>query len=71
MSNGQYEKAVSLYQKALAKGGLPDPGATKLHLGVAYAGAKQTAQARDTFSSLSGKGRNGELAGLWLIALGS
>lgn len=68
LANGQFEKAAGLYQNAIAKGGLPDPAAAKLHLGMALAGAKQSERARQVLSSVSGS-FNRELASLWAITL--
>src|SRR5262249_16835514 len=66
---GNYAKASSLYTAALAKGGLTDTAAAKLHLGIAYAGAKQNEAARKAWSGVSGKGINKELASLWPLTL--
>jgi hypothetical protein len=68
MSYGQYDKAVSMLQQAIAKG-VTDPGAAKLHLGIAYAGAKQPEKARAAWNSVPGKDVNRQLAGLWAITL--
>jgi tetratricopeptide (TPR) repeat protein len=69
LGNANYAKAISLYQTALSKGSLTDAAAAKLHLGVAYAGAKQDDAARKTLGAVPGKGLNKQLAGLWVITL--
>jgi tetratricopeptide (TPR) repeat protein len=68
LSLGQYDKAIPTLQQALQKG-VTDQGASKLHLGIAYAGAKQNEKARQTWTSISTKDVNKQLAGLWGITL--
>jgi tetratricopeptide (TPR) repeat protein len=69
LGGGEYGRAVGLYVQALSKGNLSDPAATKLHLGIAYAGSKQNEAARKTFAGVPGKGLNKQLANLWMITL--
>jgi tetratricopeptide (TPR) repeat protein len=68
MSYGQFDKAIGLLQTAIAKG-VTDLPAAKLHLGIAYAGAKQTDKARSTWAAVPGKDINKQLAGLWALTL--
>jgi len=66
-SYGQYDRAIAAYQKALQKGGLSRPDDAKLHLGIAYLAAGQSARAKETLSAITGADGTRALARLWLI----
>jgi tetratricopeptide (TPR) repeat protein len=70
-SYGQNDKAIAAYQKALQKGGLQHLDDAKLHLGIAYLAAGQTAKARETLSGVVGNDGARDLAQLWLIRNGA
>lgn len=66
-SYGQYDNAIAAFQKGIGKGGLREPEDAKLHLGVAYLQAKQTARAKEVLGSVGGTDGAPDLARLWLI----
>ena len=66
-SDGQYDKAIAAYQKAIQKGGLQNPEDAKLHLGLAYLAAGQKAPARQTLAGVAGTDGTRDLAQLWLL----
>jgi len=67
---GQTAKAIDLYQLALQKGSV-DASEANLHLGVAYAQAGQTDQARTAFQTITAAGARKDIASYWLKYLDS
>ena len=63
----QYDKAIAAYQTALQKGGLAHADDARLHLGIAYLGAGQTAKAQEALGGVTGGDGTRALAQLWLI----
>ena len=66
-SLGQYDEAITAFERALQKGGLKFPDDAKLHLGIACLRAGQAARAKEVLTSVSGNDGTAELARLWLI----
>ena len=65
---GQYDKAISLIQAGIAKGGLKYPDDAKLHLGIVQIAAGKKADGVATLKSLkAGDPADNDLARLWLI----
>ena len=64
---GQNDKAVSLIQAGIAKGGLKNPDEAKLHLGIAQLAAGNKAEAVATFKSISSAEPINTFARLWTI----
>jgi tetratricopeptide (TPR) repeat protein len=62
----EWEKAVAVLQKALAKGGLSEPGLAQLMLGIAYYNGHQLAEARSWFSRAQQSGATRQQAEIWL-----
>lgn len=67
-SDGQYQAAVTAYQKALQKGGLKYPEDAKLHLGLALLRAGDRDHGKAQLSAVTGDEGPRDLARLWLIA---
>lgn len=63
---GQYAKAVDLYRKGIAKGGV-DANVANLHLGMALARSGDKAGAAAAFNAVSGP--RAEIAKYWLLYL--
>jgi len=64
---GQYDKAISLIQAGIAKGGLKFPDDAKLHLGIVQLAAGKKADGVATLKSIKGGDADNDLARLWLI----
>lgn len=64
---GQYDKAISLIQAGIAKGGLKYPDDAKLHLGIVQIAAGKKADGVATLKSLKGGDADNDIARLWLI----
>jgi len=64
---GQYDKAISLIQAGIAKGGLKNPDEAKLHLGIVQLAAGKKADAVATWKQIKGGDAVNDLARLWLI----
>ena len=67
VSNGQFDKGLSLMEQGIRKGGLKRPEDAKLHLGIAYLLAGQKAKAVQTFKTVQGQDGTADLARLWGI----
>lgn len=68
---GQYDKAISLIQAGIAKGGLKFPDDAKLHLGIVQLAAGKKADGIATLKSIKGGDADNDLARLWLIKSGA
>jgi hypothetical protein len=66
---GQYDKAISLIQAGIAKGGLKSADEAKLHLGEVQVAAGKKADAVATFKSIKSGDATNDLARLWIIKL--
>ena len=64
---GQADKAISLIEQGIAKGGLKYPEDAKLHLGLAYLGTKQKSKAADIFNAVKGADGAADLGRLWAL----
>ncbi len=64
---GQYDKAISLIQAGIAKGGLKSADEAKLHLGVVQLAAGKKADAVATWKSMKAGEPADDVARLWLI----
>jgi hypothetical protein len=64
---GQYDKAISLIQAGIAKGGLKFPDDAKLHLGIIQLAAGKKADGVATLKSIKSGDADNDLARLWLI----
>jgi hypothetical protein len=64
---GQYDKAISLIQAGIAKGGLKNPDEAKLHLGIVQLAGGKKADAVATWKSIKSGDAVNDLARLWLI----
>jgi hypothetical protein len=64
---GQFDKAISLIQAGIAKGGLKSADEAKLHLGVVQLAAGKKADAVATWKSMKAGEPATEVARLWLI----
>ena len=64
---GQYDKAISLIQAGIAKGGLKNADEAKLHLGIAQLAGGKKADAVATWKSIKSGDAVNDLARLWLI----
>ena len=62
----EWEDTVAVLRKALAKGGLADPGAAQLMLGIAYYNGQQLQEARSWFAQAQRSGATREQAETWL-----
>lgn len=64
---GQYDKAISLIEAGIAKGGLKFPDDAKLHLGIVQIAAGKKADGVATLKSIKSGDADSDLARLWLI----
>jgi tetratricopeptide (TPR) repeat protein len=64
---GQYDKAVDLLSKGLAKGGLKDEAQTRLLLGIAQLKAGKKDEAIKSFKQVKGNPGTEQLASLWVL----
>jgi tetratricopeptide (TPR) repeat protein len=62
----EWEKAVAVLRKALAKGGLTEPGQAQLLLGIAYYNEHQLTEARSWFARAQQSGATRKQAETWL-----
>ena len=69
LGNGDYQKAVTAFERGLGKGGVDDVDGTKLHLAQAYAKLNQKAKAISLLKGITTKGLNADIARVWLIHL--
>ncbi len=67
---GQSQQGIALMREAITKGGLSEPDAAMLHLGLAYKQAGETAEAIRMMQAVGGHGAAAELAHLWMLQLG-
>ncbi len=68
---GQYDKAISLIQAGIAKGGLKSPDEAKLHLGIVQLAAGKKADGQATLKSIKSGDAVNDLARLWIIKTNS
>lgn len=66
---GQHERAVTLMQAGIAKGGLRQPEEAQLHLGIAQWRAGQKDDAAKSFAAVTGGDGAADLARLWTLRL--
>lgn len=64
---GQYDKAISLIQAGIAKGGLKNPAEAQLHLGIVQLAAGKKADAVTTWKGIKTGDAINDIARLWLI----
>jgi len=62
----KWEDAVAVLRKALAKGGLADPGTVQLMLGIAYYNEQELQEARSWFAQAQRSGATRQQAETWL-----
>lgn len=62
----RWEEAISVLRKALAKGGLKEPGTVELMLGIAYYNEQQLQEARSWFAQAQRSGATRQQAEIWL-----
>ncbi len=62
----EWEEAVAVLRKALAKGGLADPGTVQLMLGIAYYNEQKLQEARSWFAQAQRSGATRAQAETWL-----
>jgi len=62
----RWEEAISVLRKAIAKGGLKDPGTVELMLGIAYYNEQQLQEARSWFAQAQRSGATRQQAEMWL-----
>jgi len=67
ITNGKYDKGITLIEKGIAKGGLRRPEDAKLHLGLAYLQAGNKAKAHSALKSVTGTDGAADLARLWML----
>jgi hypothetical protein len=67
---GQFDKAISLMEQGIAKGGLKSADEAKLHLGIAYLAAGKKPKAIETWKSIKGTDGSADLAALWILKAG-
>ncbi|MES2490207.1 MAG: tetratricopeptide repeat protein [Pseudomonadota bacterium] len=67
---GQFDKALTLIQKGIAKGKLKDVDESRLHLAYVQIRAGKKDEALKTLSQVKGKNGTADLARLWQIKLG-
>jgi tetratricopeptide (TPR) repeat protein len=67
-SYGQYGAAIAALQKGLKQGGLADPAAARLNLGIAYLKAGRRADGEAVLRGITDRAGTGDLARLWLLA---
>jgi tetratricopeptide (TPR) repeat protein len=61
-----WQKAAAVLRKALAKGGLSNPGTAQLMLGIAYYNEHQLQEARSWFAQAQRSGATREQAENWI-----
>lgn len=62
----RWEDAVAVLRKALAKGGLTDPGTAQLMIGIAYYNEQRLQEARSWFAQAQRSGATRQQAETWL-----
>lgn len=67
VTNGQFDKGISLIEQGIAKGDLKHPDDAKLHLGMAYLQADKKAKGLATLKTVQGTDGTMELAHYWSI----
>jgi hypothetical protein len=65
--NGEPKKAIALMEQGIAKGGLKRVDDAKLHLGIAWLMAGDTARAQAAFKTVTGNDGTADLARLWSL----
>ena len=65
--NGEPKKAIALMEQGIAKGGLKRADDAKLHLGIAWLMAGETARAQAAFKGVTGNDGTADLARLWSL----
>lgn len=65
--NGEPKKAIALMEQGIAKGGLKRADDAKLHLGIAWLMAGETARAQAAFKTVTGTDGTADLARLWSL----
>ncbi|MBC7992197.1 MAG: hypothetical protein H7Z15_02995 [Rhizobacter sp.] len=65
--NGEPKRAIALMEQGIAKGGLKRADDAKLHLGIAWLMAGETARAQAAFKGVTGNDGTADLARLWLL----
>lgn len=65
--NGEPKKAIALMEQGIAKGGLKRADDARLHLGIAWLMAGETARAQAAFKTVSGNDGTADLARLWSL----
>jgi outer membrane protein assembly factor BamD (BamD/ComL family) len=65
--NGEPKKAIALMEQGIAKGGLKRADDAKLHLGIAWLMAGETARAQAAFKTVTGNDGTADLARLWSL----
>ena len=68
---GQYDKAISVLQAGIAKGGLKNPDEAKLHLGIVQLAGGKKADGLATLKSIKSGDAVNDLARLWIIKANS
>lgn len=66
-SYGEHAKAIALMKEAIAKGGLTNLDAVRLHLGVAQLRGSQVAAGQATMRQVKTKDGSSDLARFWLL----
>jgi tetratricopeptide (TPR) repeat protein len=64
---GQYDKAISLIQEGIAKGGLKSPEDATLSLGIAYLAAGQKDKGVEALKQITQTGGPLEIAQIWIM----
>ena len=67
----KYAQGIALMEQAIAKGGLKSPQQANLRLGMAYAKAGRSADARRVFAEVRGDAGESDLARYWILWLDS
>lgn len=62
----KWQEAVAVLRKAVAKGGLAEPGTAQLMLGIAYYNERELEEARDWFTRAQQSAATRQQAELWL-----
>lgn len=62
---GEPKKGLALMERGIAKGGLKRPNDAKLHLGIAYLAAGDSARAQAVLKTVAGQDGTADLARLW------
>jgi Tfp pilus assembly protein PilF len=71
VTDGKYDKGLSLMEQGLAKGNLKHPEDAKLRLGIAYVIAGKKQKGRDLLRTVKGADGTQDVARLWLIQSGT